>query len=357
MIRVSALLAVLFATLALAVVPGVRADDEPEDSGPARVDVRVWQDVKDARAIFISARPSGRSWATLGTIPLPLDDGYSVSGRFRYGDISIVVPLVDGSAGVDVRVLQDVNYGNAIYISARLAGGSWEALGTIPLPLADGHSASGRFRYGDITLSVPRLVRIAGTVTDLEGRPRKSVALGVFSSSTSRFGFGLGVAQSTTRDDGRFSFSVPVDSYYLRLTDTGAWLASYFGGEGQFAEVASLWEPLDATADVTGLVLSYGVISGSVRGLWQVSEDLHLQLQKPARQTGYFEPLRGAFAYIRAPGTYLLAIVCGVTDIIGWYGGESGFVTEYADATPIVLERADAAGLVMDLPVDRRSCP
>ena len=47
----------------------------------------------DSASIYISARPAGGLWRTLGTIPLPLDDGVSSTGRFRFGDISLDVPL------------------------------------------------------------------------------------------------------------------------------------------------------------------------------------------------------------------------------------------------------------------------
>ena len=120
----------------------------------ADVQVRVWQDVNNARSIYISARPEDGSWATLGTIPLPLDDGHSSSGRFRYGDIVVAVPVGSGESDVEVRVWQAVSDALSVYISARPEGGSWATLGTIPLPLDDGHSSSGRFRYGDITVEV-----------------------------------------------------------------------------------------------------------------------------------------------------------------------------------------------------------
>ena len=130
--------------------------DPPSDPDPvtANVEVRVWQDVNNALSIYISARPEGGSWAALGTIPLPLDDGHSSSGRFRYGDIAVDVPVGAATATVEVRVWQDVSDALSIYISARPEDGSWRTLGTIPLPLDDGHSSSGRFRYGDITVTV-----------------------------------------------------------------------------------------------------------------------------------------------------------------------------------------------------------
>lgn len=65
----------------------------------ANIEVRVWEDVNDPERNYISARPEGGSWRTLGTIPLPLTDGVSSSGRFRYGDITLAVPL-PGQAAV-----------------------------------------------------------------------------------------------------------------------------------------------------------------------------------------------------------------------------------------------------------------
>lgn len=70
-----------------------------QSSRTANVEVRVWEDVNDPLSNYISARPEGGSWRTLGTIALPLDDGISSSGRFRYGDITLAVPLSDGAPG------------------------------------------------------------------------------------------------------------------------------------------------------------------------------------------------------------------------------------------------------------------
>ncbi len=69
-----------------------------QSSRTANVEVRVWEDVNDPLSNYISARPEGGSWRTLGTIALPLDDGISSSGRFRYGDITLAVPLPDATA-------------------------------------------------------------------------------------------------------------------------------------------------------------------------------------------------------------------------------------------------------------------
>ena len=96
----------------------------------ATIEVRVWQNVSDELEIHISARPAGGNWRILGTIPLPLVDGVSTSGQYRYGDISLGVPLANlaSPAPVEVRVWQDVGDELAIYISARPAGGDWRTL-------------------------------------------------------------------------------------------------------------------------------------------------------------------------------------------------------------------------------------
>ena len=142
----------LAAVLGLAVVATGAAQSETT----ARVEVRVWQDVGDELDIQISARPATGSWRTLGTIPLPLDDGVSATG-YRYGDIALDVPLANWASPVtvQVRVWQNVGNDRVIYISARPAGGDWGVLGTIRLPLDDGLSSTREYRFGDIALDVP----------------------------------------------------------------------------------------------------------------------------------------------------------------------------------------------------------
>ena len=111
------------------------------------VHVRVWQDVSDPLRLFISARPAGGRWDTLGTIRLLLDDGLSSSRDDRFGDVTV--------DGVEVRVSQDVHEPLRIHVGARVTGGDRDALGEIRLLLDDGHSPGGHYRYGDITLRVP----------------------------------------------------------------------------------------------------------------------------------------------------------------------------------------------------------
>ena len=43
----------------------------------------------DAEVLYVSARPQGGSWRTLGTIEFPLDDGHSADGSLRYGQLTV----------------------------------------------------------------------------------------------------------------------------------------------------------------------------------------------------------------------------------------------------------------------------
>ena len=138
---------------------GLTPEPEAALSPPptVRVEVRVWQDVGDELDVRVGARAATGSWRTLGMIPLPLDDGLSRTGQYRYGDTTLAVP-VPGRARpveVDVRVWQHIARSALLYISARPSGGSWSALGTVHLSLDDGHSATGQYRYGDVALDVP----------------------------------------------------------------------------------------------------------------------------------------------------------------------------------------------------------
>lgn len=73
-----------------------------QSSRTANVEIRVWESTSDPTRNYISARPEGGSWSTLGTIPLGTGDASAYeetsNGRFRYSDITLAVPLPDGAA-------------------------------------------------------------------------------------------------------------------------------------------------------------------------------------------------------------------------------------------------------------------
>ena len=174
-------LAVVFCEDGLAVPEPVAGDLETEcpysvatEARDARggdgadLDVRVWQREGNLASLFVSARPGGGSWEALGTISLAPDDGVTASGRLRYGDLALDVPRPgDGPPlAIELRVWQQLPApwgtsaqrlpdAGSTYIGARVAGGSWDSLGMIPLPLAGRLGSDGAFRYGDIALRVP----------------------------------------------------------------------------------------------------------------------------------------------------------------------------------------------------------
>ncbi len=136
----------------LAIAPGVGLGSAEAESGVSAVTVemRLWQDVDNAEDVWISARPKGGDWRTLGTIPFPLDAGDGAA-TYRYRDLAI--------AGVELRVWQKRDEPGRFFV--RVCGGDcpeenpFAARSRIPLPLDDGHSSSGRYRYGDLTVAVP----------------------------------------------------------------------------------------------------------------------------------------------------------------------------------------------------------
>ncbi len=190
------IVAVLVGVTAIVVVGIVVAQEPPPESAPsaqtANVEVRVWQNTRDAERLFISARPEGGDWSVLGTIPLDMS-GLNSRGTYRYGDITVGVevegvaapdpassPTPSGSDGpapppdpvadpdpvtvnVEVRVWQGVADSRALYISARPEGGDWSVLGTIPLDMS-GLNSRETYRYGDVTVQVP----VPGTVATPE---------------------------------------------------------------------------------------------------------------------------------------------------------------------------------------------
>ena len=107
------------------------------------VEVRVWQDVRDGRRIHLSARPEGGFWRELGTVPLPLDDGQSATGRYRYGDVVIALTPPPPPSCADAALAADC----ATLLAARDAlagdGGSLNWSASVPVTRWDGVTVSG----------------------------------------------------------------------------------------------------------------------------------------------------------------------------------------------------------------------
>ena len=138
----NAVIAALAVALAVSIAVGVIAGA----SRTMNVEVRVWQDVEQPDSLWLSARPDGGSWADLGTIPVPLDDGLSGTGRYRYGDIVLTLALPPPPSCAEPSLAPDC----AILLAARdaLAGDgalNWSA--DAPLTEWDGVTVSGTPRH------------------------------------------------------------------------------------------------------------------------------------------------------------------------------------------------------------------
>ena len=134
----NAVIATLVVALAVSIAAGVIAGA----SRTVNVEVRVWQDVDQPDSLWLSARPDGGSWADLGTIPVPLDDGLSGTGRYRYGDVVIALTVPPPPSCADASLAADC----AVLLAARdaLAGDgalNWSA--DVPLTEWDGVTVSG----------------------------------------------------------------------------------------------------------------------------------------------------------------------------------------------------------------------
>ena len=144
---------VLLAFVAAATTaPTGAAANQGEDAASAEViiDLRVWQHVSDADNIWVSARSRGGSWRTLGTIRFPLDDGFAWGDNYRYGDLAVAgtVLRIWQRVGEPERV--SVCGNPCPDPSIRTIP---RPLGAIQLPLDHGYSSSGQYRYGDLTVA------------------------------------------------------------------------------------------------------------------------------------------------------------------------------------------------------------
>ena len=125
----------------------------PAAAGDApAIELRVWQHLEDGLELYVSARAADGLWESLGIIPLPLDGG--PAGSYRYGDITLAVPLGGGApaVAVELRLWQHLEHARRLHLSVRLPPQSWEVRGTVPVTLDGGLHAHRPLRYGDLVL-------------------------------------------------------------------------------------------------------------------------------------------------------------------------------------------------------------
>ena len=162
---------IVIALVAAVIGVGALGAAQPYGHPTTNIELRVWQGIEDRTAIAIGARSIDGSWGALGMVPLPLDDGFSPNGDYRYGQTTIEVPLTSAApVAVEVRVWQAVRDESFIFVSARAAGGSWGLLGTVRLLLDDGLRPDLGYRFGDMRIEVElpeqRVVTLAGRAMD-----------------------------------------------------------------------------------------------------------------------------------------------------------------------------------------------
>ena len=129
------------------------AEGETTRSIELRLRQRVWAET----TLYITAREAGSSWGLFEEARLSLDE-VSETGRYRYNDVTIDVPLRHGTAAqltLDLRVWQDVWDAQNTHVSVRPRGGLWKALGTLPVPIAEQESPESYDRYGNTLVEVP----------------------------------------------------------------------------------------------------------------------------------------------------------------------------------------------------------
>lgn len=217
-----------------------------------------------------------------------------------------------------------------------------------------------------VVLTLPAPARelcptIAGTVADLGGRPRAGVQVTLGRTRRVTEASVEYTSQTlSTGADGRFSKRVPRGTYRISIRVRG--LVGYYGGAHGFATSVAQAAAVNAVAsDVTGIVIPYGFIRGTVKSLdgqrvfgarvgidsvssWRVST------------TG-----DGSFQLPVPRGTHQLAVTCQRGGPV-WYRSEGGHTLRTEEATSIAVGSNDRSGFDIVVPathfdIIQRGCP
>ncbi len=223
----------LGALLAVA-LGGVTTADASSDSAETIVELRIWQHVEDAEDIWVSARPQGGDWDTVGTVPLEFD-GSAGGYLFRTGDLAV--------AGVEVRIWQSAD--DPERISVRACGAAcpehdlrnlnfWTPVGMLPVTLDEGFSRSGRYRYGELVVAIPP--DNPGLLADREYLLASREALEGYGSNAA---LNWSAATRTTEWDGVVVEGTPPRVTKLLLSDRGL-RGEVWGWLGNLTELTEL---------------------------------------------------------------------------------------------------------------------
>ena len=216
----------------------------------ALIELRVWQSVGDPGELHATPRLRGSDWGAIGTMALAKDGrsaGYAAAAVHHYSDLVV--------AGVGLRIWQRSVEPEHIFVQACASTcperfpsevrWAWRPLGMKPLPLDDGSSPDGRYRYGDLTVAVPR-----GNQELLWERERLLALRDVFEGDGTELDWSVGTP--TASWEGVTLGGTPPRVTGLELSDRGL-KGEIWGYLGDFAELTEL--RLDGNA-LTGTIPS-----------------------------------------------------------------------------------------------------
>ena len=135
---------------------------EPTSVEPNEVTIqfRIWQLIAEPEVLWMSARAPGDRWDVFGTVRLPL----RMVGAYEEEHRSLVAEVT--MADINLRIWQRKMEPLRLWIQAcpstcqphawAIAGWHWRPLGRYEVPLDDGLSSSGSYRFGDAAITVPR---------------------------------------------------------------------------------------------------------------------------------------------------------------------------------------------------------
>ena len=283
----------------------------------AVIKLRVWQDVDYPEQLHVPLGLPGSARDAIGTIALVKDGrstGYAAASVHHYSDLVV--------AGVGLRIWQRAVEPERIFVQACAStcperftleeGWAWRPLGMTPLPLDDGRSPDGRYRFGDITIAVPR-----GNPELLEERERLLALRDVLEGGSAALDWSVGTP--TASWEGVTVSGSPPRVTGLNLSERGL-NGEIWGYLGDFAELTEL--RLDGNA-LTGTIPSAMSVLSKLTDVYLGGNDLTGCIPPPLRRAPNHdldaltlpdcpEPVHGhSYSYLGvpfAPGTYLLVL-------------------------------------------------
>jgi putative cell wall-binding protein len=189
--------------------------------------------------------------------------------------------------------------------------------------------------------------QIEGTVTDPSFDPLQTVNVEAFSASYEAWGW--------TDADGNYSVTVPPGSYYLSFIDqSGEYLTGYYSTGGYTIDYDSADTVDVVSADVTGIDVQFAS-TPHIQGTITLSGGSgYPSYRINAASDAYIN-----WGYAEGDGTYSVAVPAADSYMVtfadnveyraGFYSA-SGFTTNQAAATSVVVGSSDVTGIDVEIP-------